>query len=352
MVAIPATVATGGRRQSHRTPDPDQGGAVAKSADSNHQLLRLLGDGEFHSGEHLAAVLGLSRAAIWKRLRLLREKGLPLVPVRGRGYRLARAIEPLDADRICAGLAAAGLAGQLRVEVLFEIGSTNSFVLEQMPLHGHMAVAEYQTAGRGRRGNRWLAPLGGSICLSLGWRLDPTPVSVNLLSLLAAAAVIRTLAASGVEDAGVKWPNDLVVGSGKLGGILIESRAQGGGPTDVVVGIGLNVDLGGELAIPGGTRAVDLCGILGETPSRNAVIVRLLVELVGMLRACQNDAVHEYLELWRRHDVARGRQARLILPNREVSGRVVDIDDDGLLRMDINGEVSSFSSGELSLRIE
>src|SRR5512146_2229431 len=173
-----------------------------------------LADGEFHSGEQLAEKLGVSRSAIWKVVESLRELGATLHAVRNKGYRLRSGSDALDFKRI-SGLVPPVVRGHVRrVETAWTVDSTNSVLLaRQSPPFGSCDVllAEYQTAGRGRRGRAWVAPPGGSICLSLSWAFPEVPQDLGALGLVIGVCALRALRASGLEDARLKWPNDLVV---------------------------------------------------------------------------------------------------------------------------------------------
>lgn len=316
----------------------------------DRQLLHLLADGRLHSGEMLARTMGVSRAAVWKRLKGLEGMGAPLQRVRGRGYRLCHELELLDADRIGNSLRR-DVRAALRLEVLFATDSTNQRLLDQADCHGAVLVAEFQDRGRGRRGNHWVSPVASGICLSLGWRFDALPPGIAALSILSGAAVIRALHRVGAGAVGLKWPNDLVCSGGKLGGLLIESRAQLGGATEMVIGVGINVHLPGELQVPGDNRPVDLarCGV--AAPSRNDIVTYLVEELVDMLTALAAGRTQDHLELWRRNDAGIGRDAELRLGAETLRGRVLGISDNGLLRFATGGVEREFASGELSMRL-
>jgi BirA family biotin operon repressor/biotin-[acetyl-CoA-carboxylase] ligase len=319
--------------------------------DLNSAILKSLADGRFHSGQALAAALGLSRTAVWKRVAALQRMGLRVHAVRGRGYRLAVPAVPLDPAAIRAALPDDMRKRIASIEVLFETDSTNQILLDAAPAHGRVVLAEYQRSGRGRRGNRWLSPLAGGICLSIGWHFSAAPDSLVLLSLLTGAAVSRALAACGCGPIGLKWPNDLVCDGRKLGGILIESRGQIAGPVDVVIGVGLNVRLSEDVRRGVDQPIADLAETVAEVPPRNDVAAAMIGEIVRMLAGAGTGNWDEYMREWRSRDVARGKAVRLLLPGREVHGTVEDVDSSGLLLLRVNGEVRRFSSGELSMRV-
>jgi BirA family transcriptional regulator, biotin operon repressor / biotin---[acetyl-CoA-carboxylase] ligase len=209
----------------------------------NAALLRALASGRAVSGAALGRELGVSRAAVWKAVRRLVDLGLDIEALPGRGYRLARPLTLLDRDGVQAALPA-GIAARLGVlEVLAETDSTNARVLAAERPVGELVacLAEYQSAGRGRRGRQWLSPPGAGICLSVGGRVPAAPSDYAALPTAVGVACAAALEALGVRGIGLKWPNDLLLDGGKLGGILIELRGESQGPATVAVGLGLNI---------------------------------------------------------------------------------------------------------------
>ena len=150
------------------------------------RVFRALADGNFHSGEELARGLGVTRSAVWKATKLLRQLGSAVHAVRNRGYRLASAVEPLDATLIRDALSRSTHARLRHIEVAWTVTSTNTVLLERAPPpqgECEVALAEFQRAGRGRRGRAWFAPPGGALCLSLSWTFAQVPRDVGSLSL-------------------------------------------------------------------------------------------------------------------------------------------------------------------------
>ncbi len=245
-------------------------------------LLRQLSDGAFHSGEDLAARVGLTRARVSQLLRQAETAGLSLERVRGRGYRLVAAPDFLDASAVRAALveygvtlAANGLSPlqgaepgrrhraarrgavpeimsrpPIHLEIVDQIDSTSSELLRRAPrrdIHGAAIAAEWQTAGRGRRGRAWNAVAGGSLTFSLGWRFEQGAGFLAGLSLAVGVGVIHALEKEGIQGVGLKWPNDLIHRHLKVGGILVELNGDALGPSTVVVGVGLNVRMPREM---------------------------------------------------------------------------------------------------------
>ena len=168
-------------------------------------LLRQLADGAFHSGEDLAATVGLTRARVSQLLKQAETAGLSLERVRGLGYRLTAAPDFLSADEIRRALREfaekGGTFPLLDVEVVDQIGSTSTELLrrgQRRDIHAAVLAAEWQTAGRGRRGKPWTSVAGGSLTFSLGWRYEQGAGFLAGLSLAVGVAVVRALEAEGL----------------------------------------------------------------------------------------------------------------------------------------------------------
>lgn len=319
------------------------------------ELLRLLADGALHSGEELAAALSISRAAVWKRLRRLAEWGLAIEARPGTGYRLAAPLDLLDASGIRA-LLPPGAADRMRnLELHEELASTSDRLLAaaEPPFGGFDAcVAEFQTAGRGRRGRRWTAPFGSGLCLSVGWCYRESPATPGALSLAAGVAVLRALRQLGFDRLALKWPNDIVQDDRKLGGILIDLRGEAAGPAQVVVGVGINLRLPQAACAAlraEGVDATDLAA-LGEPPPRNAVAAALIGELVFALEEFGARGMAAFADEWRAADALAGRTVRVLQAGQAQDGVARGVDPDGALVLDVGGARRRVVSGEVSVR--
>lgn len=317
-----------------------------------------LSDGQFHSGEDLAQALGVSRSAIWKVVKSLRDLGATLHAVRNRGYRLAKASVPLSAERIRERISPDVRERVTSLEVAWSVASTNTVLLSRPnPPNGtsEVMLAECQTAGRGRRGRAWLAPPGGAICLSLSWMFRDVPADLSALGLVIGVCELRALQQLGVSGAKLKWPNDVWADERKMGGILIELRAESGGPACVVIGIGLNMALGAPLLAKiaeMGNAATDLVTAgLGE-PSRNVVAGVLVDSCVRGLLEFERDGLRPFLEDWQHADALQGRVVEVRGATGEVSrGLARGVDLHGALLVETAGEgLKRFVSGDVSVR--
>jgi BirA family transcriptional regulator, biotin operon repressor / biotin---[acetyl-CoA-carboxylase] ligase len=315
-----------------------------------------LSRGGFHSGADLARCLGVSRSAIWKAVGSLKELGLPVHAVRNRGYRVPAPCEPLDAERI-----RAALAGRLRervrhLEVVWSLESTNGVLLERAhvpPGVADVLLAEHQSAGRGRRGRTWLAPLGGAICLSLGWSFPEVPRDLAALGLAVGVCARRALAARCRDPIALKWPNDLTIADRKLGGILSEMRAESEGPAYVVIGLGVNVALGKRLreqVEATGTSPTDLEAAGADPLPRNAIVADLVSEIVAGLERFQREGLRPFIEEWKEADALRGRPVSVLSGDAATRGVARGIDTSGALLIETPHGLQKLVSGEVSVR--
>jgi BirA family biotin operon repressor/biotin-[acetyl-CoA-carboxylase] ligase len=321
----------------------------AEGHDRRQRLVdRLVQAGGFVSGTVLAEELGISRVAVWKHIRRLREAGYP-VEVSADGYRLAVRRDGLLPEEIRAGLVTNDF-GQ-SVAVVPVTASTNTLAraaAEDQAPHGHLVVAEEQTQGRGRQGRRWISPPGGLwVSLVLRDRL-----SVGELPLLAGAvgvAVAATLGRWGLR-AQIKWPNDILVGGKKCGGILVELAGEADALAYIVVGIGLDVNVHpGERDPTLASSTTSLAVELGRPVDRRVLLQALLAELEQWCGAVRR-APGAILSAWRARDALRGRRIRLVQGDVALEGQAAGIADDGGLRLLLpNRTVITRWSGDVSV---
>lgn len=311
----------------------------------------MLEDGQFHSGVNLAETLGISRAAIWKIIKRLAERGVEIESVKGRGYRWTSPGQLLDSDTIQSLLAESTGKRIGEIEVLTSVDSTNSRLMSRPRTADNrptVCIAEQQLAGRGRRGREWISPPGGNLYLSLSWQFDLAPVALSGLSLAAGVAVVKALERLGVSGTGIKWPNDIYHDGRKLGGLLIELDAEADGPSRVVTGIGLNVALRATPKI--GQPYTDLRSIEGNSIAVNQLAAAVLDSLFEVYTAFAEQGLACVTKEYQRLDSFAGKQVELHLPDRIERGIACGIDAHGALKMRTNGVEKTYMAGELSLR--
>jgi BirA family transcriptional regulator, biotin operon repressor / biotin---[acetyl-CoA-carboxylase] ligase len=308
-----------------------------------NELYRRLADGRRHNGAELADELGISRAAVWKRIESLRRIGLQVAGTAGDGYRIERPIELLDADRIRLGLK----HSSVKVEVVGAVDSTNARLAAHGPVHAHALVAEAQKAGRGRRGRQWLSPPGG-IYLSLGWSFDSGLAGLAPLSLVVGMSVARSIGEVTGVAVKVKWPNDLVIDNTKLGGCLVEISGAAEGPCQAIIGIGINLDL--PDAAPVDQPWTSLARH-AATISRNQLVAALIGALEADLGRVDRNGFDEFARQWPELDALAGRKVHVAVANgKDFTGRAEGIDAQGRLLVEVNGQQRALGSGEVSVR--
>ena len=323
-------------------------------------LMRLLSDGEVHSGEQLGETLGISRAAVWKQLKKLEALGVEIVAVKGRGYQLAQRLEPLEGAKIVAQLPAQARHHLARLFVEDQLPSSNEYLrqrFEQGAGHGEVCLVELQTAGRGRRGRVWTTPWGQSLMLSLGWRFESGIAVLEGLSLAVGVVVAQVLERHGVAPK-LKWPNDILLSEqgdgpgdalGKLAGILIEVTGDAAGPCEVVIGIGMN------LWLPEAQRAAidqPVAALFERLPdiSRNQLASEEVAGLLAMLATFEQDGFGAWRDAWNERHAYAGLPIRVI-QGEQVSDAVAgEVDESGNLWVTENGHSRRLAGGEISVR--
>jgi BirA family transcriptional regulator, biotin operon repressor / biotin---[acetyl-CoA-carboxylase] ligase len=315
-------------------------------------LLKLLADGTEHAGEDLAAELGVTRAAVWNHVSRLRAEGVDIDADGSHGYVLRGGYDALEAAQISAQLAALGCARYNRIETIEVTDSTNERLLQEQAagdVHGRVLFAEYQNAGRGRRGDRWMSPPGSGLCFSLAWRFDAPPTTFSALSLVVGVALVESLQPLGIRDALLKWPNDIVRGAGKMAGILIEMRSELSGPSTTVIGVGLNVSLSTHARELIDRPSDDFLSAGGSPLSRNVLAASLLAGLATALDTFAREGFAPFRDRWHALDALAARKVTLELGPRTVVGVARGVDEHGALIIEHDGQRERFMSGHLLL---
>ncbi|HTE13668.1 MAG TPA: biotin--[acetyl-CoA-carboxylase] ligase [Burkholderiales bacterium] len=316
-----------------------------------YHTLRLLADGEFHSGAALAQAAGVSRASVWNSVQEIEVSGIEVYRIRGRGYRLAQALSMLDAARITQWL---GESAPFNVEIMDEVESTNTLLLQRAQAgasHASVIAAECQRAGRGRLNRPWHAGIGGALTFSVLWRFTQGAATLAGLSLAVGLAVVRALESFGVNGAGLKWPNDVLWRGRKIAGILIEMQGEALGPSAVVIGAGINVRLSPAVSTRIDQAAADIETLCGRAVDRNQLLAMVLNEFNRVLLEFERAGFQAFREDWQRRHVHQGCPVRLMLPGgTSESGLARGVGNDGALLLETARGVRPFHSGDVSLR--
>jgi BirA family biotin operon repressor/biotin-[acetyl-CoA-carboxylase] ligase len=237
-----------------------------------------------------------------------------------------------------------------QLEVFETIDSTNTHLMANASVEsvaGRAAVAEHQSAGRGRRGRAWKSPHGQSIALSLGTHVEVPATRLGAVSLVVGLAVVRALDRCGVVGVGLKWPNDVVLNGAKLGGILIEV-VPARQPCEVVIGVGINVARDPELV-----AVVDPVATISDvvaTIDRNLVVARLIESIHGHVRRFEAEGFAPFRGAWQAANVHRDARVAVLLGEARIEGRVLGVGEAGELVLGTAEGERRFTSGEVSLR--
>ena len=317
-------------------------------------LIRILSDGQFHSGEELGKALGLTRSAVWKLIQQFPEWDIEIESRTNKGYRIPNGLALLNIDQISRNLTINSLALLDKVEIFDEISSTSDYLKKNhvntaMP---RICLAEKQTAGRGRQGRSWTSPYARNIYLSLLWPFQKDISQLSGLSLAIAVAIVDALKDYGLQEGiGLKWPNDIFWQHKKLAGILIELSGETHSICNTVIGVGLNVDmpLGMQESID--RPYTDIATLINNIPDRNQLVGLLLNRIIAALILFDAKGFNPFLAQWRSLDISFGKPVTIITPAKKILGISRGIDEAGFFLLEEKtGLVNRFSGGEVSLR--
>lgn len=309
--------------------------------------------GAFCSGEELSRALGISRAAVWKAVDSLRRDGYTIEARRSQGYRLVAAPDVLVEREIRRYLPGDVPCPDLRC--LQEVDSTNSYLKREAmngAPHGTIAVANCQTAGRGRMARRFQSPPDCGVYLSILLRPELMPEQLMGATGMAAVAVCDAVEkAAGVRPQ-IKWTNDLILHGRKLGGILTELSLEGetGRPEYLIIGVGLNVRQRAEDFPPEVADIATSLAAQGHEVSR-AALAAALIGAFGRLSRDLGGDITPWVEAYRRDCVTLGREVRLLWSEDQERGLALDVDGQfGLVVRRADGTETTVRTGEVSVR--
>lgn len=317
------------------------------------EILRLLRSADgYISGQELCNRFGVSRTAVWKAINQLKEAGYEIEAQQNKGYRLMAAPDLMTEAEIKSLMHTDWVAK----EVLYfdTIDSTNTKAQELAEKgypSGTLVVADKQDSGKGRRGRSWVSPSGTGIFMTLMIKPDINPNNASMLTLVAALAVAKAITSVTGEEAMIKWPNDIVVNSKKVCGILTEMNAQFDYINHIVVGIGINVhnesfpeeisQMASSLMIEAGGKRFHRAQIIAETMSYFEQYYDTFLKTQDL-----SALVREYDELL----VNRNKSVRVLDPKEPFDGKAMGITPKGELIVDTWESRKLVSSGEVSVR--
>ena len=306
------------------------------------KLIEILADGEFHSGEELAASFGITRAGINKYMKVLREWGLDFTSVQGKGYCL---IAPIDLIKKCK--IDHYYQADSRCEILPIIDSTNQYLLDKIGQlrSGDSCVAEFQSKARGRRGRKWFSPFGSNLYFSMYWQLEQGVAAAMGMSLVVGIVIADTLRELSGQDIKVKWPNDLYLNDQKLAGILVELAGKTGDCAHAIIGIGVNL----MMTNPDPNIVNQKWANLGKV-DRNLLVARIVKNLNIKLSEFEKQGLAPFISDWNRLDNFANRPVKLLIGDNIIRGIAKGINEQGALMLEQDGKIHAHIGGEISLR--
>ena len=325
-----------------------------KKYDLPFKALHILSDGNFHSGEKIAAEIGCSRVTVWKSISELKTLGINIFSVKKKGYRLPKKISFFNIENIQREL---GELNQfVNLELLNVIDSTNKYLNTSANIkpHASVVIANIQTKGKGRRGRSWQASVGESLSMSILWKFDKGASGLSGLSLVVGVAIQRLMKKIGINNSFLKWPNDLLILEGdayfKLAGVLIELQGDLESRCSAVIGVGLNYDLSNDILNNIDQPATNIKKYLHSDIDLNQLSAMLIKEIINALSEFEKNGFLSVKEEWLSYNAFKEKTISFIKSGGEViTGQIVDIENDGALNiMQNNGIHEILISGEVS----
>lgn len=314
------------------------------------KIAELLNDCKYHDGVSIGNHLNISRAAVWKVIKKLKQYAIPLISVKSKGYRLKSPLILLDPIKI---------QSQLRhhldkLDVFEKTQSTNDDLKELINQNKttSVCIAENQTQGKGRFIRNWYSPFGTNIYLSMLYQFEKDISELSGLSLVVGLATCKAIESSidlKNTDLKVKWPNDIYIDQCKLAGILIEAQSEANGFCQVIMGIGINVNMADA------TKNIDnpwtsLLKITKQYHDRNILCATLIDYLIDYLERFSAQGLIAFLDEWKKRDYLFNKKIAVISGKKKLKGICVGISDQGhLLLKTTNNNIQAISSGDATL---
>lgn len=307
---------------------------------------------DYVSGQELCSRFGVSRTAVWKAIRQLREEGYEIEAIPNRGYHITGYPDVVSAQEIESRLTTAWVGKQVVYEPV--VDSTNNKakrLAEEGAGHGTLVLADQQSQGKGRRGRSWSTPPGTAVAMTVIVRPGMRPEQASMLTLIMGLAVASACRSLFELDAQIKWPNDIVIGGKKLCGILTEMSAEMNEIHYLVIGTGINVNME-EFPMEIRDTATSLCLELGKKVRRADVIQRCLEYFEQYYDVfMETENLSRLQKLYNQLLVSRDRQVRVLTPGNEYQGISRGINDKGELLVEReNGKTEAVYAGEVSVR--
>lgn len=315
------------------------------------KITELLSDGEYHDGTSIGNQLNITRAAVWKVIKKLEQYAIPLTSVKGKGYKLELPLILLNTKKIKTKLR----HRTIQLDVLEKIDSTNEY-LKQFIAHNEkirVCIAETQTHGKGRLNRQWHSPFGENIYFSLLCPFEKDISELSGLSLVVGLAICHAI--ESTQDLSgnllqVKWPNDVLINRQKLAGVLIEIRAESNGSCQVIIGIGINVNMREVAKTDINQSWSSLFNMTQQYQDRNDLCAALIDSLIDYLERFYMRGLTAFVDEWNKRDCLADTAIGIVSGSKKQKGICRGINEHGHLLLETaDKNVVGISSGDASV---
>ena len=321
-------------------------------------VLNILSDGKFHSGEAIAKHFKVSRVSIWQAIAEAEKLGVEIFSVRGKGYSLSHPVQFIDEAKVKKAIGE--MASWFNIKVFDVLDSTNNFLMQEAPKgypHASCVVANIQTSGKGRRGRQWQSSLGENLTFSFLWRFTKGAAALSGLSLAVGTSLIRSLKKINVNQALLKWPNDILVnddgGYKKLAGILIELQGDMDGQSTAIIGVGINLKLSKKQLVRINQPAIGINQCIDNEVDTNEFLGIIIKDLTEVLAKFESNNFEYFKDEWQSYDAFQDQSISISLGDGGIiSGKEHGVNNMGALEVITEDGIKTFSSGEVSIRKE
>lgn len=320
-------------------------------------MLSILSDGKFHSGEMIAKHFNVSRVSVWQAISEADKLGVEIFSVRGKGYSLSHSVQFIDEKKIKQSIGE--MASWFNIKVFDVIDSTNNFLMQEAPKgypHASCVATNIQTNGKGRRGRQWQSSLGENLTFSFLWRFTKGAAALSGLSLAVGVSLIRSLKKVNIDQALLKWPNDILIEDDevykKLAGILIELQGDMDGQSAAIIGIGINLELSKNQIAKIDQPAIGINQCVEEKINSNEFLGIIIKDLAEVLAKFESNGFEYFQDEWQSYDALQDQAVSLNLRDGEnISGRAKGVNNSGALELITEDDgIKTFSSGEITIR--
>ena len=320
-------------------------------------MLSILSDGKFHSGEMIAKHFNVSRVSVWQAISEAEKLGVEIFSVRGKGYSLSHSVQFIDEKKIKQSIGE--MASWFNIKVFDVIDSTNNFLMQEAPKgypHASCVATNIQTNGKGRRGRQWQSSLGENLTFSFLWRFTKGAAALSGLSLAVGVSLIRSLKKVNIDQALLKWPNDILIKDDevykKLAGILIELQGDMDGQSAAIIGIGINLELSKNQIAKIDQPAIGINQCVEEKINSNEFLGIIIKDLAEVLAKFESNGFEYFQDEWQSYDALQDQAVSLNLRDGEnISGRAKGVNNSGALEVITEDDgIKTFSSGEITIR--